>query len=214
MLIIGAKGFAKEVLEVLQQLKYEEKIYFYDDVSNDLPESLYSKYKILRSLDEVKEIYENQKFDFTLGVGKPLNRKKLYNKFIQVSGAIQDTISPYAHIGEYNKIETGVNIMTGSIITNDVIIGKGCLININATIGHDCILDKFVELSPGVHISGHCKIGQYSSIGTGAVVLPTVNIGTNVIVGAGSVINKDIDDNSVVVGVPGRVIKKLQPVDE
>lgn len=37
MLIIGAKGFAKEVLEVLHQLKRFENICFYDDVNDIVP---------------------------------------------------------------------------------------------------------------------------------------------------------------------------------
>ena len=36
MLIVGAKGFAKEVLEVLYQNEYKKDIAFYDDVNSDV----------------------------------------------------------------------------------------------------------------------------------------------------------------------------------
>ena len=56
-----------------------------------------------------------------------------------------------------------------------------------------------------------CTIGDNSLIGIGAVILNNVKIGKNCIIGAKSLIteNKEIPDNSLVVGSPGRVIRKL-----
>jgi acetyltransferase-like isoleucine patch superfamily enzyme len=52
-------------------------------------------------------------------------------------------------------------------------------------------------------------IGDSSWIGFGSVVLPGVTIGRHVVVGANSVVTSDLPDYSVDVGVPARVIKKL-----
>ena len=41
MLIVGAKGFAKEVLEVLYQNEYKKEIVFYDDVNSNINGKLY-----------------------------------------------------------------------------------------------------------------------------------------------------------------------------
>ena len=56
-----------------------------------------------------------------------------------------------------------------------------------------------------------CTIGNNSLIGIGAVILNNVKIGKNCIIGAKSLIteNKEIPDNSLVVGSPGRVIRKV-----
>ena len=56
-----------------------------------------------------------------------------------------------------------------------------------------------------------CTIGDNSLIGIGAVILNNVKIGKNCIIGAKSLIteNKEIPDNSLVVGSPGRVIRKV-----
>ena len=213
MLIIGAKGFAKEVLEVITQLKRMENISFFDNINLEIPNLLYNKFPVLKSMDEATKYFDNTSKEFTLGIGLPLNRHKLYLIMESLGGELVSTISPFARVGHYNNvIEAGVNLMTGSILTNDILINKGCLINLNCTIGHDCQLGKFVELSPGVHISGNCKIGDFSYIGTNATILPKINIGKNVTVGAGSVVTKDVEDNSVIVGVPGRVIKNNPPI--
>lgn len=214
MLIVGAKGFAKEVLEILNQLNQIENLVFYDDVSEDLPEMLYGKFRILRTIDEASDFFKNVDNRFTIGIGNPVLRKKLADKFIELGGVFTSTISPEANIGSFgNQLNEGINIMTGSVITNDVFIGKGVIVNLNSTIGHDCHIGNFVEISPGVSISGNCKIGDYAVLGTNATVLPKITIGKNVIVGAGAVITKDVPDNCLVVGMPAKVIKELSPLN-
>ena len=210
MLIIGAKGFAKEVLEVLNQLDDLQNLAFYDDVNIDAPDFLYNQFKVLKTIDEAQNYFEKTDNRFTIGIGNPVLRKILFEKFAAIGGQFKSTISPLAHIGSFgNTVQLGCNIMTGAVITNDVSISEGVLINLNCTIGHDCSIGKFVELSPGVHISGNCSIGDYSVFGTNATLLPNIKIGKNVIVGAGSVVTKDVPDNSLVVGTPAIIKKEL-----
>ena len=215
MIIVGAKGFAKEILEVLHQKNELENLYFYDDVSNDAQELLYNCFKILRTKESAIEILKSVDSKFSIGVGNPTLRYSLVKKFTKWGGEFTSIISPKAQIGHYgSNIGTGVNIMTGVIITNDVQIADGVLINLNCTVGHDSIIERFSEISPGVHISGRCRIGSFCNIGTGVVLLPDITLGQNVVVGAGSVVTKDIEKNSLVVGIPGRIIKKLKPIDD
>lgn len=210
MLIIGSKGFAKELLEVFLQNSFLEEILFFDNISNDLPEKLYNKFTIIRNFQEAEEVLKNKDNRFTLGIGNSLIRYELSTKFEKLGGILVSTISPFAHIGHFNNvIEDGVNIMTGTIITNDVKIKKGVLINLNCTVGHDTTIERYSELSPGVHISGHSYINEFVTIGTGTVVLPGVEIGKNSIIGAGSVVNKNIPENMVAVGIPAKIIKNI-----
>ena len=56
-----------------------------------------------------------------------------------------------------------------------------------------------------------CTIGDNSLIGIGAVILNNAKIGKNCIIGAKALIaeNKEIPDDSLVVGSPGRIIRKV-----
>lgn len=213
MLIIGAKGFAKEVLEVLHQLNDLDNLVFYDDVNIDIPLKLYNQFNILNNVDQARVFFKNKDKRFTIAIGNPLLRMKLYQKFKALGGEFVSTISPKALIGHYgNLIETGCNIMSGAVLTNDIIIKKGVLINLNCTIGHDSTIGKFVEMSPGVHISGNCKIGNFSIIGTNGTILPKISVGENVIVAAGAVVTKNVPDNCMVAGIPAIVKKTFKPL--
>ena len=94
------------------------------------------------------------------------------------------------HIGE------GSNIQDGSVLHTDP--GYPLKIGKNVTVGHLVMLHG-------------CTIEDNSLIGIGAVILNNANIGKNCIIGAKTLIteNKDIPDNSLVVGVPGKVIRKV-----
>ncbi len=209
MIIIGAKGFAKEVLEVIfQSALAEEEIFFFDNVSSGLPKKLYDRFHILQSMDEVKELCKSSS-KFLLGIGGTTLRNKLASDFKQVGGTLETLISPYAQIGHFSTlIGAGCSIMTGVVITNDVQIGEGTLVNLNATIGHDTKVGAYCDIMPGVNISGNVSIGDFCNIGTGSVILPKVKIGNYVTVGAGAVVNKDVPDNTTVIGIPAKPMNK------
>ncbi|HSJ58344.1 MAG TPA: acyltransferase, partial [Anaerolineae bacterium] len=55
------------------------------------------------------------------------------------------------------------------------------------------------------------RLKSWSGIGTGSILLPGVTVHEGAYVGAGAVVTKDVPPHTVVVGVPARVIKHLQP---
>jgi len=211
MLIIGAKGFAIEILEILHQNKYQKDIAFYDDVSCDVSGKLYDKFKIIKNEIEAKDFFLKNAPAFTIGIGDPKLRFKMYKKFKNISGALTSTIRDYSDIGHYDtNIHIGCNILSGVKVSNNVSIGKGCIIYYNSIIAHDCLIGDFVEISPSVNILGRVEISSLTHIGANATILPNIKIGKNSIIGAGSVVINDIPDNVLAVGVPAKIIKFLR----
>ncbi|MFZ3273448.1 MAG: hexapeptide transferase, partial [Lutibacter sp.] len=86
MLVIGAKGFAKEVLEVVHQLNELENLVFYDDVNKDVSEKLFGQFPILKTIQEATNYFKTVDNRFTIGIGNPILRKQLYDKFITIGG--------------------------------------------------------------------------------------------------------------------------------
>lgn len=215
MLIIGAKGFAKEVLQVFHDSESIGKIAFYDDVNDDASGLLYNQFPILKNEQEVIEFFTTNGNEFTIGIGSPILRYKLHKKIGSLGGKFTSSISPFAQIGSFDvTIGIGSNVLSQSILSNSTRIGIGCIVYYNVVITHDCIVEDFVELAPNVILLGRSRIGKFTQIGANTTVLPDVKIGRNVIIGAGSVVTKDIPDNSVAVGIPAKVIKNLEPLKD
>lgn len=214
MLIVGAKGFAKEVLEIVHQLNNLENLVFYDDLNTDVADELLGRFPVLKNIEQAENYLKTIDSCFTIGIGNPVLRKKLCDKFTSLGGVFTSTISPLAIIGSFNiEIGKGCNILANSVFSNDTKIGNGCIIYYSSIITHDCVIGDFVEISPSVTILGRCNIGSYSQIGANATILPDIKIGKNVIIGAGSVVTRDVPDNSMVLGIPGKIIKELTPLE-
>ena len=88
------------------------------------------------------------------------------------------------------------NIQDGSVLHTDpgykLNVGKG------VTVGHMVMLHG-------------CQIADDTLIGIGSIILNNAKIGKNCIIGANSLIteNKVIPNNSLVVGSPGKVLRKV-----
>jgi len=197
--IYGASGHGKVVLDVAIRLGYKVKGFIDDDET---------KIELLKlPVNRLSEI-NNVGVEIALGIGNNKIRELVYNKIMESGLKIRNLIDQSAVISQYATLNNGTVIFPNSVVNNSAYIGKGCIINTGAIIEHDCIVDDFAHISPNASLAGGVKVGKYSQIGIGACVKQNITIGSNVIVGAGAVIVKDIPDNVIVVGNPGRIIKK------
>lgn len=209
MIIIGAKGHAKEIYEICKESNLIVT-HFFDDVSQDNSSELYGL-PILKNYVDLTDLFQISN-KVILGLGRNSNRFKLYKKCKSLNATIENCIAKSAFISTSAKLQDGLNIMNFAFIGADVIIGKGVLINTRSSINHDCKIGDFVEISPGAEILGYCIINDFSTIGANATILPNVTIGKNVIVAAGAVVTKDVPDNCMVAGIPAIIKKQLEPL--
>ena len=217
MLIIGAKGLASELLPILIDVPYyfdETNLLFFDDISKLENQLFFGKFKILRSLEEVSSLFASGKREFCFGFGGVYSKINLDKTLNRLGGMPKSIFSKNSSISQFGTtIGEGTVIVGNAQITSNVVIGKHCLIYMNTAITHDCILGDYVEISPNVSIAGRCNIGSATTIGTGAIIIPDISIGSNCIIGAGTVVTKNIPNNSLVLGIPGRIIKKITPIE-
>jgi len=206
MIVVGAHGHAKEIAGILHECGMDE-VYFFDDVSEQVPDKLFGQFKILRTEKEVRAQFKiNPRF--ALGLGRPANRKKMTEKFEFWGGQLSSVISPSADIGSFDVLlDEGLNIMTGAVLTQSISVGRGALINTHCSVHHDVRVGAYCELAPGCRILGHVILGSLVSVGSGAIILPRLKIGDGAVIGAGAVVTKDIPEGVTVMGVPATIRK-------
>jgi sugar O-acyltransferase (sialic acid O-acetyltransferase NeuD family) len=198
MLLFGAGGHSKVVCSALEDLKIRVNGIFDDNEKLILS----NNYKVICGYDSNFRTDE----DLIISIGDNNVRKKI-SKFLEHKIGI--CVSKYSTCDKFITIGNGSVILQGAIVQRDTIIGEHVILNTASSIDHDCNLNDFVHISPGARLGGGVTIGEGTHIGINASVIPNLKIGKWCTIGAGAVIVNDIPDFSVVVGNPGRIIKKL-----
>jgi serine O-acetyltransferase len=109
---------------------------------------------------------------------------------------------------------TGIEIHPGAVIGKSFFIdhGMGVVVGETTEIGDNVTLYHGVTLGGTTWQKGkrHPTIGNNVVVGAGAKVLGPVKIGDNTRIGANSVVISEIPPNSVVVGIPGKVVFRVE----
>lgn len=127
-----------------------------------------------------------------------------------------------------------IRIEPGAVIREQVEIGKKSVIMMNATvnagvkIGEKTMIDMGAVIGSRARIGSRCHIAANAVlagvleppsekevvieddvfIGANSVVLEGVRIGHDSVIGAMSLVTKDVPPHSVVMGIPGRIVRK------
>jgi len=206
MLIIGAGGLAKQMIELIEDQHVGGPLTFFDDTPS-APTKFLDKYPVIRSISNVEQHFLEYGNEFVIAVSGPSNRKMLYQKFIELGGEPVSMLSSNSSYGRYNhSVGVGSVILAGCQIESSTTIGIGALLNLNVCVTHDSVIGDFCELGPGVIICGKVNIGESCFFGVGSMVLPGVQIANNSIIGAGAVVNKDTKPGEKILGIPGRSV--------
>ena len=128
-------------------------------------------------------------------------------------------IAPSADIIGNVILENQVSVWFNVVIRADcdlIHIGECCNIQDGAVLhtdpGIQMKLGRGVTVGHGAMLHG-CEIGDHALVGINSTILNNAKIGKYTVIGANSLITekKVIPDYSLVMGVPGQVVKSLDP---
>ena len=213
VVIIGAGGFGREVLDVIDACNQVRETYeplgFIVDPQYGAPGTIINEKPILGGFDWLEA--HARDVEVICAVGPSHLRYQLIQRARSINCRFFNLIHPSAILTRWVTLGEGVVITAGCILTNQIQIGSHVHVNLDCTIGHDAILQDFVTLSPGVHVSGNVTLGTGCYVGTGANLLEKLEVGNWSMIGAGSVVIGNVPADSTVVGVPGKVVKTREP---
>lgn len=212
IVVVGASGFAKEVIFLLENsyTKSGEKWNIIGCIDENLNKAkTVLRYPVLGN-DDFLLNYKEQ-INVAIGIGNPEIKKRVVEKFKRKSNLLfPNIIASTVRMGDSVILGEGCIICDMNILTTDIIIGDFVTLNLSNTIGHDTRIEDYVTINPGCNISGNVEIGKLTMVGTGTKIIQGLSIGEEAVIGAGSVIIRDVGAKTTVVGNPGRVIKEWQ----
>lgn len=200
LLILGAGGQGKVVLDLALQCERWDEIAFLDN--GKIGERVLG-YEVIGGIEQCKMLLQT----FThaiVAIGNNALRLKLTKQLLELGYLVPTLIHPSAVVSSFAEIEEGTVVLPKAVIHTSAKIGKGVIVNTGAIVEHDCRISDGVHLSPRATLGGTVKVGDLSWICLGANVIHGIEIGNNVVVGAGAVVIDKIEDDKLVVGVPAK----------
>ena len=203
LLIIGARGFGREVYDLAMNCIEAGADFDVKGFLDDKADALdgFGDYPpIISSVED----YEIQPEDvFICGLGAPEWRKHYTEIVLGKGGEFITLISPAATVRRNAHIGTGCILTRGTGVSVDTYIGDHVVI-LNSAIGHDAKVQKYSVLSGGVVLNGYVEVGEEVYLGCRSVVAPHKKIGNRAYVGIGSVVISNVKEGVRVFGNPAR----------
>lgn len=200
--IVGAGGFAREVLWLIEDLGLAGRIqafYESDDIWKDRSVSGIPVLPVSRFVPSATEL--------VIGIGSPAARRNIVAA-LPAETTFPVFIHPSVQRSRRIEIGAGTVICAGSILTCDIRLDEHVQLNLATTVGHDCHLKRFVTTAPAVNISGACTLGEATYIGTNACLREGLAVPAETVIGMGAVMVSTPAEAGTYVGNPARRIQK------
>ena len=206
LIIVGAGGFGKEVLQWAIDCNRENEKWeikgFLDP--NSIEKKEINGIPILPFDDDSYTIQEEDVF--VCAIGDCNIREKVSKKLEQRGARFISIIHPTALISDTAEIGKGTVICPHAVISPDARIGEHCIVNIKSVVAHESRVGAFSILCCFCDVTGNCNIGKRVFMGSGSRVIPSKKIGDDVYIGAGSVVVSNLKKGGKVFGNPAHRI--------
>lgn len=207
VVVVGASGFGRECLDVLEAMIASGAAIELVGVVDDGPSDVNLQRLRARRVEYLGSIASwlahrgNERY--VLGIGNPAVRSEIVATLDLAGARAASAVHPSAQFGAETVPAEGLVVCAGATLSTNVRLGRHVHINPNATIGHDAELRDFVSINPAAVISGDVRVDAGTLVGASATILQGLSVGKGTIVGAGSVVTKNVPAGVVVKGVPG-----------
>lgn len=213
VVVIGAGGFGRELLDVIEAHNRAENddqfnvIGVLDDAPSEenLDRLRRRGYKHLGGIETYFEMPST--VNYFVGVGAPEVKARIVEACDARDRKASKVVHPSASVGSATTLSAGTVVCGGVQVSTNVRLGRHVHLNPGCIIGHDSILGDFISVNPGAIVSGEVEVDSKTLIGAGALVLQGIIVGEGSIVGASACVTREVEPHSTVVGVPAKEIR-------
>lgn len=200
LLIIGAGGHAKVVLDAAQAAAWE--IAGVVDEHETRTEVL--GHLVARSADGIAADR------FIVAIGDNQARARLFAQHVASGLEPATVIHPSAIIAPSARIGAGTFVAAGAIVNPEASVGENVILNTGCVVEHDVSVGDHALIGPLASLCGESSVGSGVLLGAGVTVKPRARVGEWSTVGAGAAVVSDLPAASVCAGVPARVMRTAE----
>jgi sugar O-acyltransferase (sialic acid O-acetyltransferase NeuD family) len=202
LLIVGARGFGREVLNYIQN---DNPLFTVKGFLDEKADALEGYHRTVGVVGDPFSYMPEENDVFIAALGDPQQRFKYTATLRDVHHVdFATVVHPRANIADHVKMRHGCIIAPNVGISCDVTIGEFTCIQEYTVIGHDVEIANWCQINSHCTIAGGAKIGHFVTIHPNSVILAGAVIGDGVTVGAGSVVMGKIPPNITISGNPAR----------
>ena len=200
MLIYGAGGHAKSVMEMVQALGVFQIAGIIDD-NQALAGSSVLGIPVLGTRELLPQLTGQGVRLAANGVGGIIDinvRIKLFELLAGSGFTFPSLRHPRATVEPSAVIHDGVQVFANAYVGSDAILYERCMINTGAVVSHDCEIGAYTHIAPGALLAGHVQVGARALVGMGVTTIIGLKIGEGARVGNGAILLADVPEKSIV----------------
>ena len=201
IVIIGAGGHAKMILDLLAELRCFQVVGLLDD---GVPAGqLVNGQRVLgpASREQLRELHGQGVRLAVNAVGgitdRPL-RPAIWDRIRTAGFGLPTLVHPRAAVDASAQLGEGTQVLAGAYVGASTVVGDNCIINNGTVVAHDCAIADHAHIAPGAILAGGVTIGRNALVGMGASAYLGVAVGADAIIANGVDVFADVRDGSVV----------------
>jgi sugar O-acyltransferase (sialic acid O-acetyltransferase NeuD family) len=211
ILVLGAGGHAKSVIDILERMPDREVVGVI--ASAPAADATHAGYPVLGDDAQLAAVVERHGVDgCVVAIGDNWTRARVARMVGEAVPSLRFTtvIHPSAQIARAVTIGDGTVVAGNAVVERDAHIGAHAYISMTTVVGHDVSIGDYATLGPHAVLCGAARLGEYAMVGAGANVLQNIVVGEHTVIGAGSTVTRDVPAYAVAYGSPARVMRQRQ----
>ncbi|WP_426955882.1 acetyltransferase [Muricoccus radiodurans] len=208
LVVIGAGGHAKVVIEALRAAGFPEPLGLVDPHP---PAPVVLGLPVLGGDEALERLRAEGTDAAVIALGGNGLRLRIGDRLVGMGFALPSVVHPAAQISPSATVAEGAVVMARACLGPDARVGRLAIVNTNAVVEHDNEIGEGAHVAPGCALAGNVTVGARALVGVGSAVRPGVTIGADAVIGAGSAVVRDIPPGARVGGAPAMPLAPRDP---
>ena len=201
LLIIGAGGFGREVLQWALDIQKQSDVEWEVGGFLDANQKAFEQFDIeIPIVGDSADWQPSPEDRFICAIGDPTIRLRICRELQQRGAQFVSLRHPTAIVGSRCQIGTGTILCPGVTVTVDATIGDFVILNVRSCVGHDAYVGDGCTINDFCDITGNAKLGEGVFLGSHSSITPSAKVGDYARVGAGSVVVRRVRAHTTVMG--------------